>query len=393
MRVVLMKYQSDKARIVFLFSDTGGGHRSAASAIIEALELEFPDQISCEMIDIFRRYAPPPLDLAPEIYPPLSRLPDVWGLGFRVSDGARRTRILYQAIWPYVRTGVNRLVRENPADLIVSVHPLVNAPVLRALRNRHVHIPFVTVVTDMVSAHAAWYDARADLVIVPTEAARQRGLKLGLAPNQVQVVGLPVADRFCREIGNRQAIREQFGWPQDLPVILLIGGGEGMGPLEDVADAINSSGLRTALVVITGRNKQLKNRLERKDWNIPAIIYGFVQEMPDFMRAADVLVTKAGPGTISEAFIANLPIILYSRMPGQEEGNVAYVANEGAGVWAPEPHLVVNTLREWLAEPAQLRQAIDACVRLARPFAAREIARILAAKTGVRIADSKTVDQ
>jgi 1,2-diacylglycerol 3-beta-galactosyltransferase len=298
-------------------------------------------------------------------------------LGFRVSDGARRTRIFYHAIWPYVRTGVNRLVRENPADLIVSVHPLVNAPVLRALRSRQPHIPFITVVTDMVSAHAAWYDTRANLVIVPTEAARQRGLKLGLSPSQVQVVGLPVADRFCREIGNRQALRDQLGWPQDLPVILLVGGGEGMGPLEDVAKAINHSGLRAALVVVAGRNMQLKRKLENKKWNIPAIIYGFVQEMPDFMRAADVLVTKAGPGTISEAFIANLPIILYSRLPGQEDGNVAYVSNEGAGVWAPEPRLVVQTLRTWLAEPAQLRQAIDACSRLARPFAAREIARIL----------------
>jgi 1,2-diacylglycerol 3-beta-galactosyltransferase len=374
-----MAHQPDQARIVFLFSDTGGGHRSAASAIIEAIELEYPGQFDCEMIDIFRQYAPPPLHMAPEIYPPLSRMPDVWELGFRVSDGARRTRIFYHAIWPYVRTGVNRLVRENPANLIVSVHPLVNAPVLRALRSRQPHIPFITVVTDMVSAHAAWYDTRSNLVIVPTEAARQRGLKLGLSPSQVQVVGLPVADRFCREIGNRQALRDQLGWPQDLPVILLVGGGEGMGPLEDVANAINHSRLRAALVVVTGRNLQLKRKLENKKWNLPAIIYGFVQEMPDFMRAADVLVTKAGPGTISEAFIANLPIILYSRLPGQEDGNVAYVSNEGAGVWAPEPRLVVQTLRSWLAEPAQLRQAIDACSRLARPFAAREIARILAA--------------
>jgi 1,2-diacylglycerol 3-beta-galactosyltransferase len=163
-----MAHQPDQARIVFLFSDTGGGHRSAASAIIEAIDLEFPGQFACEMIDIFRQYAPPPLHMAPEIYPPLSRLSEVWELGYKVSDGARRTRVFYHAIWPYVRTGVNRLVRENPANLIVSVHPLVNAPVLRALRNRQPHIPFITVVTDMVSAHAAWYNTRADLVIVPT---------------------------------------------------------------------------------------------------------------------------------------------------------------------------------------------------------------------------------
>ena len=82
-------------------------------------------------------------------------------------------------------------------------------------------------------------------------------------------------------------------------------------------------------------------------WNIRRI-YGFVTDMPDFMRAADILLTKAGPGTICEALIANLPIILYHRIPGQEEGNVSYVIDEGAGVWAPEVDDIIDTLNGWL---------------------------------------------
>ncbi len=76
--------------------------------------------------------------------------------------------------------------------------------------------------------------------------------------------------------------------------------------------------------------------------------------MPDFMRASDCLITKAGPGTISEAFIAGLPMILYSYMPGQEDGNIDYVVNEGAGVWAPRPELVVSALRRWLNDPKSI---------------------------------------
>ena len=104
--------------------------------------------------------------------------------------------------------------------------------------------------------------------------------------------------------------------------------------------------------------------------------------MPDLMRAADVIITKAGPGTISEAFIAGLPIILYSRLPGQEDGNVSYVVDEGAGVWAPEPEQVVETLRTWLRNP-QSREAVAAASRrLARPHATRHIARLVAEQTG-----------
>jgi 1,2-diacylglycerol 3-beta-galactosyltransferase len=116
---------------------------------------------------------------------------------------------------------------------------------------------------------------------------------------------------------------------------------------------------------------------------MPTFIDGFVREMPDYMSAADILVTKAGPGTISEALNAGLPLILYSRLPGQEEGNVTYVVEEGAGVWAPHPDLIVSVLQNWIEHPEQRAKAAAACRRLARPQAARQIARTLAAKVGI----------
>lgn len=372
-----------KPHIVFLFSDTGGGHRSAAQAIIEALELEFPGQMTHEMVDIFREYAPPPLHLAPEIYPPLTRVPRMWGMGYYLSDGPRRTRFFYQMIWPYIRWGMQRLVREHPGDLIVSVHPLPNAPLARAIIQSKRDIPFVTVVTDLVTTHAAWYNNRANLIIVPTSVAYRRAVHLGIDPRRMQVVGLPVGDRFCQPPGDRKAIRARLGWSADLPVALLVGGGDGMGPLEPTARAIDAAGLPVRLAIITGRNKKLKERLEKHAWQIPAHIYGFVQDMPDYMRAADVLISKAGPGTISEAFIAGLPIILYAKLPGQEDGNVGYVVSNNAGIWAPRPAQVVQTLESWLTHPEQRARAAKSALRLARPRAAREIARLLAAQVGI----------
>ena len=101
------------------------------------------------------------------------------------------------------------------------------------------------------------------------------------------------------------------------------------------------------------------------------------------MEAADIIVTKAGPGTISESFIAGLPIIMYSRMPGQEDGNVEYVVREGAGIWAPQPEQVVEAIRVWLLNPELRQKAVDACFRLAKPDAARDVARHIASRTGL----------
>mgnify|MGYP000374445320 FL=1 len=169
-----MNHPAKKPHILFLFSDTGGGHRSASEAIIEALQLEFGDQYTTQMVDIFKDYAPSPLKMLPAIYPRIVKAPRVWELGYHLSDGPMRASALSAGAWPYVRGSFRRLIAEHPSDLIVSVHSLANEPVLRALGAERP--PFVTVVTDLVTTHATWYHRQADLCLVPTEAARRRAL-------------------------------------------------------------------------------------------------------------------------------------------------------------------------------------------------------------------------
>jgi 1,2-diacylglycerol 3-beta-galactosyltransferase len=372
---------AEKPNILFLFSDTGGGHRSATEAIIEALQIEYGDRLTTRMVDIFKDAAPPPLDRMPDLYPYMVRIPRVWGTGYRLSNGPHRASLLVEPSYPYVRHRLRRVIQRCKSDLIVSMHPLANASFLRALGTKRP--PFITIVTDLATTHAMWYHPGVDLCLVPTEEAHRRALKNNLNPDQVQVVGLPVADRFCRTSGERAALRERLGWPQDLPVAILVGGGEGMGPLEKTALTIAEAHLPMALVVIAGRNRRLKASLEARKWPMPTFIYGFVHEMPDFMGAADILLTKAGPGTVTEAINAGLPMILYSRLPGQEDGNVVYVVSEGAGVWAPKPREIVSALKDWLEHPEKLTRAAENCRRVAHPQAARQIAHILADWAGL----------
>jgi len=364
-----------KPHILFLFSDTGGGHRSAAEAIIEAVQLEYGKAVTTEMVDFFKSHAPLPLNKMPDWYPDMVKAPHLWGLSFKMSDGRRRARAITASMWPYVGRAVRRIVKEHPADLIVTVHPLATTIFLKALgRNRP---PFIIVVTDMVTTHALWYDQRADLILVPTEDARQRALEYEMDPHQVRVVGQPVAERYCVPAGDKAALREKLGWEADKTIVLLVGGGDGMGPLGKTAREIAASGLDVGLAIVAGRNRKLKKELEAYKWPVPIHIYGFTHEMPDFMRAADVLVTKAGPGTIAESLNADLPIILYAKLPGQEDGNVTFVVDEKVGVWAPEPEQVVRTLREWVQKPEVRLEYVENCRRAARRDASRQIARAI----------------
>ena len=150
-----------------------------------------------------------------------------------------------------------------------------------------------------------------------------------------------------------------------------------MGPLGRMARAIDESGLDVGLAIVCGRNQKLQSALQAQTWDNPTFIYGFTREMPEFMRAADVIVTKAGPGTIAEALNAHLPIILYAKIPGQEDGNVTFVESEGVGVWAPKPQMVVRTLTRWISRPAERELIIANARRIARPDAARHIAQVI----------------
>jgi 1,2-diacylglycerol 3-beta-galactosyltransferase len=370
-----------KPHLLFLFSDTGGGHRAAVDAIIEALQLEFGDAVTTEMVDFLKDYAPLPYNQLPRFYPEMVKLPELWGVGYKISDGRPQARLMTSTFWPIVRRAARRLVREHPADLLVSVHPVANSFCLKALgKNRP---PFVTVVTDMVSTHALWFDKRADLILVPTRMARESALENHMSPEKVRVAGQPISVRHSQAGADKASLRVKYGWPEDKFTVLVVGGGDGMGPLAETARAIDESGLDLSLIIVTGRNVYLKNYLETLAWENPAYIYGFTHEMPDFMRAADAIVTKAGPGTIAEALAAGLPIILYAKLPGQEDGNVSYVENRGVGVWAPDPLKVVRSLTRWVCRPAEHAKVVENCRSAARPEAARVIARALGEQIGL----------
>lgn len=173
---------SKRPHILFLFSDTGGGHRSATEAIIEALKLEYDDQISTQMVDIFLDIAPRPISYLPKWYPYMVRLPEVWGFSYRISNGTRRAKAIIESAYPYVRRALHKVIRQNPADMIISLHPLANDPFLHALGKKRP--PFITVVTDLVTTHVMWFHKSIDLCLVPTEAARQRALEAGLTPSR-----------------------------------------------------------------------------------------------------------------------------------------------------------------------------------------------------------------
>ena len=370
---------SSPQRILFLFSDTGGGHRSAAEAIISALARQYPDRYTCTLIDVFKRAARFPLNYAPEMYLPFTTyLEWLWGLGFWVLNNRIATRLVKPYLYVSILPRLRALLRAAQPDLVVSTHPIFVSLGYRALRQSGSRAPFVTVVTDLFDAHCFWFDPRVDLCLVPTAGAYRVAQRFGMPAEKLRSVGQPIALQFADSHLSQRAARQKLGLDLERPTVLLVGGGEGMGPLYTIARALDEAHLPIQLVVIAGRNQKLLEKLRATQWHLPVHCVGFVTNMPEWMRAADVIITKAGPGTICEALACGLPIVLSGYLPGQETGNVTFVEQTGVGVLRRHPGEIVHTLREWLApgNDALARYAARAREQ-ARPYAAIDIARIL----------------
>lgn len=365
-----------KKRILIIMSDTGGGHRAAAEAIREALLIKYPDQVDVTLVDVFKKYTPFPFNRAPELYPLIVNMSKTgWGAGYNWSNTRKRARNISRAIYVTAEGRMKRMLREHPADVVVSVHSVLTRICMQALLSQEHRPPFLVVVTDLVSTHHFWYEKGADLTMLPSQAAYDRGLEAGLDPSQMIITGLPVHPRFAVQLPDKSEARRSLGWDANLPAVLIVGGGEGMGPMYKIARALDARRLKCQLVIVAGRNKELHDKLLDHEWSQPTHIYGFVNDMPRVMAAADLLVTKAGPATISEACIAGLPMILYDAIPGQEEGNVHFVVDNRAGVFETNPHQVASIVASWLAEgKSGLRARAAAALRLARPDSVWQIA-------------------
>ncbi len=360
-------------------SDTGGGHRSAAEAISAALAREFPARYRVTLLDVFKRAARFPLNLAPNLYLPFTTYCEwLWGIGFRVTNQRHVIRLLA----PYLRWSIARdlcaILRAEQPDLVVTTHPIFVELGRRALRDIGARAPFVTIVTDLFDAHGFWFDPAVDLCTVPTEGARRVAQRFGVPDEKLRVTGQPVALAFFDSHITPREARLKLGLDPARTTVLLVGGGEGMGPLFQIARAIEREQLPIQLVVIAGRNRALREKLATVHWQTPLRVEGFVTNMPEWMHAADVIITKAGPGTISEALVCGLPILLSGFLPGQETGNVAFVEQSGVGVLRQDPTALARTLREWLTPGNDTLARYAARAReLARPRAALDIAHLL----------------
>jgi 1,2-diacylglycerol 3-beta-galactosyltransferase len=395
-----------RKKIVFLIMDTGGGHRASAEALDQVLKEISPEgSIETKTVDMWTEYGCWPVNKGVWGYKTMTSgrpwLPVAWGLQiYRLLFYLSPFTEIPWMLDTKLRCGkaFRKFFEDEKPDLVVSIHPLTQNLPLDVLNDiakdaDTARVPFATVCTDLGTAFNTWFHSDVDACFVPSDTLHKQALRRGIAPGKIRQYGLPVRSAFARASTRRTrppaSNFEALGLDPARKTVLVMSGGEGAGNLGQIVRSLAtelkaSSPGEAQIVAICGKNAVVKKQLEKqkgllegRQKDVSLVPVGFTSQISEYMEIADVLVTKAGPGTIAEATIRGVPTMLSSHLPGQEWGNVDIVVKGGFGDFSEKPEKIASTVSGWLQDEEKLREMKKKALAMGRPDATRRIAEDL----------------
>jgi Glycosyltransferase family 28 C-terminal domain len=349
-------------KIHLLFHDAGGGHRNAAVAlqtVVAQQGLPWEMQLIqfqelTDKLDIFKKLTGVQIQ---EQYNVLLR--NGWTLGSK-----QLLRVLQTAAKVFHKPMVKLLTeyfREHPADLLVSVIPHFNRAINEAWMAVCPGRPFVTIITDMAD-YPPHFWIEQDLeqfVICGTEKAVEQARAIGKEESHIFATSGMILrpDFYEGEDADVPRLRRELGLREDLTTGVMLFGGFGSKAMYEIAERLEEARLPIQLIVICGRNDELAANFRAKTWGMPLHVVGFTKEVNRLMRASDFLIGKPGPGTIAEAMVRKLPVIVECNswtLP-QERYNTKWVKEKRVGIVLKDFDAIVEGVNE-LLEPERLAE-------------------------------------
>ncbi|MFZ5800774.1 MAG: MGDG synthase family glycosyltransferase [Candidatus Omnitrophota bacterium] len=360
-------------KILIAYATAGAGHKKCAEAIADALKKTTGHEVSCvDCLDytfwLFKlAYS--------KGYAMLARyLPVLWNALFKFSNNRLFFAVTQKLRWLGIRIFARHFIRfllDEQFTCCICTQFFPNE-VITGLKIRSlIKSRLVCVVTDY-NVHRIWVADGVDTYVVACRETNQRLLDWGVKESQIAVLGIPVGSQFSIPL-SAALVRKKMGLDENRFTILALTGVFGLGPLEQIVRYFQE---RLQILVVCGENRRLFSRLNRIK-NHRVRVFGMTDKVDELMSAADLVITKPGGLTISEALIKGVPMIFISSIPGQETQNAALMVKYGVACWAKDLAGLKNLLVDLLLDRNRLAFMRANTRRLSKPFAVREIVSLI----------------
>lgn len=368
-------------KIMILTASIGSGHIKAAEAVAEELQRQQP-AAQIVTVDFMARSTSFWHWLTKKIYlEMLNFVPNLYDVFYKLSSCEMGASCGKNMFAYFMLPVFCRLQKEHQPDYIICTHPFPAETVSLWKERERSDLPLSVVMTDY-SLHQMWLCRGVNHYFMATEAMKEGMLQQDFAQETLHATGIPIS-RGLQAVPEQEELRRQLGLASDRKVIMLMGGGLGLGGIEKNLQELEKIAQPLTLLVIAGRNEQLQQRVQNfaTTSHHDMKVWGYTDEVRKLMGAADLLITKPGALTISEAFALGTPMLLHDPIPGPETENAVYATRHGAAIWLHPGERLSPAIEEIFAGEALQRMRERALI-CAKPAASEEIAKIILQSAG-----------
>jgi len=364
-------------RIILMYISEVSGHRSATMAIEKALKEISPD---CEILNInaFNYTNPISEKVINRIYMEvIKHTPKVWDYLYDNPSVVKGLEKIKKSVHKSNSPKLKKLFDKFNPDLVVCTQAFPCGMVADYKKAYSSNLPLVAVLTDYIP-HSYWVYDTVDYYITPSEDVSERLAKKGVASSKIKSLGIPFDHKFNQRL-NSAEIFHKLKLDANKPVVLIMGGGQGLGPIKTIVKSLEKVKPDIQELIITGTNKRLYRSLRRKirHYNKDIHLFGFVQNIHELMFISRVIISKPGGVTTAEVLSARLPMVIVKPIPGQEVNNTNFLVHKGAAIKVDEPKDVYRVIEELLEDKTKSENLKLAAAQIAKPNASMDLARLL----------------
>jgi len=343
---------------VLVFSATfGAGHVKAAEALIETIKntkpsVEITHEDSVAMLNKNVNYF-----LCTLYITLMKRAPKIWGVFYNQTQDLSKDSLFQRFLNTIGRSQFVTYLNLSKPDIIVCTYPTVAGVLARLRVKGELNIPVVVVVTDY-TVHSQWIHQGVDVYIVGSSMVNKGFIARGIEPSRIQISGIPVNPRFERNL-NREEILLSLGLTENRLTLLVMCGACGvLDKAKWICKLIANVQAPVQAIIVCGSDQKLFNSLDNvvREARNPVVRFNFVHNVDELMTAANIIITKAGGLTVSEALTKHIPMIIFKPIPGQEENNARFVEEIGAGRIAFSDEQFVEIINELITNPGEIEK-------------------------------------